>query len=680
MDNNIFPKFEMSEDIKSGVDVINDVVIGVASEEDREFIGASFDKKNLRFFLLTIFLLIIILFVRLTYLQVIKGEYYFSIAEGNRIKTEDIKAKRGVIYDRNMNQLVYNRANFVLEIVPADYFLNKNNSFFETCKKIKTLCSEVDDNNEKIKECEATKIECKNLGKENLRNILKKEQSEYYLPKIYTDDIDKFFNYFFDDINIYSTQSTILAEKISYQDSLILMNKIKNVPGLILDVSNTREYIPIDSMSHWIGYTGRIDQDELAVNTNYSRNDYIGKTGLEKYYENILKGKNGKKEIEVNAVGREKGTVSQFDPVSGSNLVLSIDSELQKKSEEIFNKYLTLKNKTKGSVIIMNPNNGEILAMISTPTFSVNDFSYKIDPDKYKELIENKDMPLFNRSVMGEYPSGSIIKPVVAVAALQEGIITPWTTFFSSGGIAIGDWFFPDWLAQGHGVTNVRKALANSINTFFYIAVGGYNDFVGLGIEKFKKYGELFGLNASTGIDLPYEQEGFFPTKEWKMKAKGEQWYVGDTYHLAIGQGDLLITPLQAAVFTSIIANGGTYYKPHFLKEIDNEKGEIISVTEPEVIRSGFVSKENLGIVSRGMRDCVTYGSCVALNSLPFEVAGKTGTAQHGVDKEPHAWFSAFAPFENPEVVIVVLVEEGEGGTKISVPVAKEILAWYFSR
>ena len=485
-----------------------------------------------------------------------------------------------------------------------------------------------------------------------------------------------------DKINIESKQEIILAENIAYQDALSLKNSIQNIDWLNLKIDSAREYFPLATMSHWIGYTGRISLEELkdSKNENYLLNDYIGKIGIEKYYEKVLKGKDGRKEIEVNALGDEKEVVSITYPENGLSLHLTIDYELQEEIEDIISRQLTKIDKHKAAVIAINPQNGEILALVSIPSFSSNDFAYKIDAKKYQSLLNNIDKPLFHRAVTGTYPSGSIIKPVIAAAALEDGIITQHTTFLSVGGISIGGWFFPDWQTGGHGSTNVRKAIANSVNTFFYIVGGGYNNFSGLGVEKIKEYGEKFGLNNKTGIDLPYEASGFLPTKEWKKETRGENWYIGDTYHLAIGQGDLLITPLQAAVFTSIIANGGVYYSPHLLKRISNEDGKIIKEINPEIVRENFISKKNLEITAMGMRDCVTYGSCRYLADLSIKAAGKTGTAEHSKGKDSHAWFTCFAPFNNPEIVLAVLIEEGEGGSKTAAPVAKEILKWYFNK
>jgi penicillin-binding protein 2 len=249
----------------------------------------------------------------------------------------------------------------------------------------------------------------------------------------------------------------------------------------------------------------------------------------------------------------------------------------------------------------------------------------------------------------------------------------------STGGIKIGSWFFPDWKAGGHGLTDVRKALAESVNTFFYAVGGGYGDIQGLGIDRLKKYAELFGLNHQLGIDLPGEASGFIPSKVWKESVKKEQWYIGDTYHLSIGQGDLLVTPLQVSSYMAAVANGGILFKPQIVNKITDASGNLVKELKPEVIRENFIKPEYLQVVREGLRQAVTAGSSRALADLPFTSAGKTGTAQFGNENKTHAWFTAFAPYENPEIVITVIVEGGGQGNELALPIAKQALQWWFS-
>jgi len=293
--------------------------------------------------------------------------------------------------------------------------------------------------------------------------------------------------------------------------------------------------------------------------------------------------------------------------------------------------------------------------------------------------LDNKDNPLFNRVTNGTYPSGSTIKMVMSAGALQEGIINYNTTFLSKGGLAIDRWFFPDWLAGGHGITNVTKAIAWSVNTFFYYIGGGYGDFEGLGVAKIKQYMQMFGLGQKTGIDLSSEETGFIPDKDWKLKTKKEPWYIGDTYNLSIGQGDLLVTPLQVAMWTSAVANGGKLVQPHLVDYIEDSQTKVKTAVKYNIKDIG-ISEANMKLVKQGMGECVNYGSCGLLKYLPFNSGGKTGTAQWASNKDNHAWFTSFAPYDNPQIVVTVLIEEGEEGSTTAQAVAQEFLKWWGSK
>jgi penicillin-binding protein 2 len=335
--------------------------------------------------------------------------------------------------------------------------------------------------------------------------------------------------------------------------------------------------------------------------------------------------------------------------------------------------------KKRGVVIASQPSTGDILALVNLPTYDSNTFARGISSEEYGRLATDPDKPLFERALNGEYPSGSTIKPIVAVAGLQEGIITGATRLMSSGGIRFGQWLFPDWKPGGHGITDVVKAIAESVNTFFYAIGGGYGDILGLGPERLLSYFRLFGLGSETGVDAQ-EKKGFVPSPEWKRGKTGEPWYIGDTYHVAIGQGDVSVTPLQVNLFTSYFANGGVNYQPRFVREsIDTPTGHRTQI-ESKVYRKDVVASQHVALVREGMRQTVVSGSGRRLSLLPVSAAGKTGTAQWNTTKPPHAWFTGWAPFENPAVVITVLVEEGEEGSRIASPVAYEILKWYFER
>jgi len=612
----------------------------------KETIGRNFDIKKVSkiSFVLLIFLLLIL--IRVAWLQVVKGDYYYGIAEGNRIRISRIESKRGIIYDRKNRLLVRNVANFLLYFTPADFPKED---------------AEKDSIINRIIEI---------LGDDVSSDFIKEKLSK----------VEKY--------SIESYQPLFIADNIEYEKAMLLYLESSNMPGVKLLNKTRREYLScyspdnkdcIISLSHILGYVGKINENELSkFGSEYIPIDYIGKMGIEYFWENELKGINGNKQIEVNALGKEKKIISQEQAKDGNDLILSVDIDLQKKMEDVIIKTLEKLKINKASAIAMDPNNGEILAMVSIPSYNNNFFARGISNSEYQDLISNPNNPLFNRCISGEYPSGSTFKPIVAVAALEDGIINEYTSFNSEGGIRISEWFFPDWKAGGHGNTNVRRAIAESINTFFYYIGGGYNDFSGLGVDRIVHYAKLFGLNSQLGVDLAGEVSGFLPSKEWKEEAKGERWYIGDTYHLAIGQGDILVTPLQVAAFTSVFANGGILYQPHLMHQILSSDKKEIREIEKNVIRSGFIDDYNMEVVRQGMRRTVTSGSAKSLQSVSVEVAGKTGTAQWSSDGTPHAWFTGFAPYDNPEIVITILIEEGGGGDEVAVPIAREVLTWYF--
>jgi penicillin-binding protein 2 len=357
-----------------------------------------------------------------------------------------------------------------------------------------------------------------------------------------------------------SYQALFAADNIDYDKAMLIALELPRWPGVFLSTKIRREYLAPtagsstpavlgeSSFSHILGYTGKINDEEMkTLSQDYSPIDYIGKTGLESSWEKELKGSPGRKNIEVDALGRQKKIINEVAAANGANLQLSINGALQQKAEEVAGLYLKRMNLRRASVIIMNPNNGEIMALVSLPGYDNNLFAGGISQEAYNKFLNDPDRPLFSRAVSGEFPSGSTIKPIFAAGALQEKVINAATSFVSTGGLRIGEWFFPDWKAGGHGITDVRKALAFSVNTFFYYIGGGYGDFKGLGVSGLVKYAQLFGLGKLTGIDLPGERPGFVPTANWKEQTKKEPWYIGDTYHFAIGQGDVLVTPLQVA-------------------------------------------------------------------------------------------------------------------------------------
>ena len=604
-----------------------------------ETVGKNFAIGKVSIISLVLLLLFGVAIGRAAWLQLVKGDYYYDLAEGNRVRVERLEAKRGVIYDRAGRPLVRNSANFLLYFIPAD-----------------------------LPKDQAARAEVIGRVSENLPELAP-AAIEALLAGIKPGSLDAY-------------QPLFIADNLDYEKALKLYLEQDNLPGVVLTNKTRREYDLYSlSLSHLLGYTGKISQAELVkFGKEYLPIDYIGKTGVENFWENEMKGVNGKKQIEVDALGKEKKIINQEAGLDGHNLVLSLDIELQKKLEESLASELKKLRLNKACAVALDPNNGEILAMVSLPSFNNNDFARGLTVSEYQKISGHPDQPMFNRCISGEYPSGSTIKPVVAAAALAEGIINENTSFLSTGGLHISQWFFPDWKAGGHGLASVKRALAESINTFFYYIGGGYQDFKGLGLDLMTKYERLFGLDAQTGVDLPGEAAGFLPSADWKLKTKHEKWYIGDTYHLAIGQGDILVTPLQVADYTAVFANGGSLYRPHLIKQVLDSQDKLMVEADAKPIRSQVVSPKTIEIVRQGMRQAVTSGSAQSLLSVAVPVAGKTGTAQWASDKPTHAWFTGFAPYNNPEIVVTILIEQGGEGSAAAVPVAKEVLDWWFSK
>lgn len=594
------------------------------TEEKTDFI-------NPIFYILFCLVLSTVLIGQLLKLQITKGIQLQLLAEGNRIRSEEIKAPRGIIYDNKNNPLVKNVPNYQLVIYPMDLPKDKSErvNIYELIKESVDV-----DLTEMIKEIEERKL--------------------------------------------YTKDPIIVKENLNRDEALLLEIKFNDIAAVKSIAQSIRQYQEISSLSHVLGYMGLVTKEELEKSPEYSLTDSLGKTGLELAYQNDLQGQKGVKQIEVNAQGILQRELATQKPVPGNNLITTIDSDLQEKAYEILEAKIKELNVEHGVVIIQNPQTGGILTMTSYPSYDNNLFAKGIKSEDYQSLMNDPAIPMLNRAISGTYPSGSVIKPVIAVAGLDKGVITEDTTIDDPGEITIGEWVFPDW--KNHGLVDVRKAIAVSCNVFFYAVGGGWDKIKGLGVELVDQYLDKFGFGKKTEIEILGEVEGLIPDPDWKERQKNEPWYLGDTYHLAIGQGDLLVTPLQMINAISAIANGGKLLRPHFaLKETD-QNGNMIKEYKTEILNDKLVDNQySLQVVREGMRQAVEDGSARQLQDLPVPAAGKTGTAQFaGGGEETHAWFTAFAPYENPEISIIVLIERGGGGEASAEPVAKDILKYYF--
>jgi len=603
------------------------------SQDTGGYIGLTVSGPRLLAYFIVLGAGLALMALRLIQVQLIDGAFYQDQAERNRTRVVWTPSQRGIIYDRNGKTLVGNVPDFSATLRPADLPAEPERS--------------------------------RAIGR--LAEILGRSAAEIGSDAAAVSD--------------HSGGIAVVGEHLSHDQAVLVAIEAARTSAVSLVQGARRDYLAseeVNSLSHIIGFEGRPTDADLSSETiHYLPSDLIGKTGLEKYYEPLLRGSYGRQTVEIDALGRRKKIISEEVSVPGQNLVLSIDLDLQRQAEKIFKEELKAAGKTRGSLVILQPATGEVLAMISEPAFDDNLFARGISPADYRVLTENRDNPMFNRAIAASLPAGSTFKLVVSSAALQEGVIGPNTTVLSTGGIRVDKWFFPDWKAGGHGLTNVTKAIAESVNTFFYAVGGGLDQLAGLGVDRIIRYASKFGFGRQLGIDLAGEGAGFLPSKEWKEKVKGESWYIGDTYHLAIGQGDILVTPLQIAAMTAAIANGGKLIRPRVVNATTTSDGGR-TVREPEVIDPQVVDPANVDLVRRGMRQAVTSGSARSLGGLPVAVAAKTGTAQWSSTRPTHAWFTSFAPYNDPKLVVTVVIEEGGEGSVTAAPVANRLYAWYF--
>jgi len=599
-----------------------------------EFIGLAAKRRRVIFFFALMVALMAVLWGKTGALMAQSGSFKLR-SDMNRIRTIVTPAVRGIIYDVNGVQLTDNVPDLQLAVVPAD-LPSDSNARHDAIEKIAMLAG------------------ADPAAAETTLN----------------------------DFGVKGYQPVVLAANITRDQAVDLTIAQADYPAIRVIDGSHRFYgltNTITSLAHLLGYMGRITADDLkkpAIAENYQPTDSIGRTGLEYSYEKELAGEPDVKKVEVDAMGNEVGVVGETGATPGENLRLTLDTGLTAAAESSLKAMMAKTHLSRGAVIVEDVKTGGILTLISLPAFSDNDFSQGISTAEYQQLANDPDHPLFDRAISGMYPPGSTAKLMIASGALAEGVITPDTTVDSVGGIRLGQWFFPDWKAGGHGITNVTKAIAWSVNTFFYTIGGGYQSFVGLGIDRLDKYFSLFGIGKPLGIDLPNEAAGFVPTPAWKKATQGVVWYIGDTYHVSIGQGDLLTTPLQMVSWTATVANGGTLWQPHLAQAFVDDKGNVIKTIAPAAIRTHVVDDKYLATVREGMRETVTNGSAQSLNNIGIDVTGKTGTAQV-TGKDNHAWFTGYGPYEDPQIAVMVLIEQGKEGSTVSVPVARDIFEWW---
>ena len=587
---------------------------------------------RLKFFYFFLVLVFLIVLARLWWLQIINGDYFFDLSENNRIKLQEITAPRGIIYDRNRVILAKNIPSFDVSLLrPGVKSLEEILPFLSNALNIPP------------------------------EEIVRRVQNSLSQPR--------------------RKPIKIKADVKRKELSLIEFFKL-NLPNIVIEAFPKRHYPFKKSLSHVLGYLGKINETELKnlASDDYGIGDYIGKSGVEKVFDKRLRGKNGWVQFEVDAIGRKKRSLGSFHPSPGENFYLTIDVDLQCLADKALGDNM-------GAVVVMDPNNGEILALVSHPSFDINLFSRGISSDKWNSLVKNNNSPLNNKVIQGLYPPGSLFKIITAISALEEKKITPGTTFFCTDSFPFGNRVYHCWKKGGHGELNLYEAIEQSCDIYFY-NLGRL-----VGIDSLAHYAGLFGLGKPTGFVFQSEKPGLIPTKEWKEKTKKIPWQKGETLSSAIGQSFNLVTPLQMAVLISAIANNGKIYIPKLIKKITDTDDKIIKESSAEPASQVPISPESIRIIRESLYRVIQSprGTGKAARIEGVEMAGKTGTSQvvslpadQQKSKLPfcfrdHAWFAAFAPFDKPRIAVVVLVEHGGSGSETAVPIAKQILHYFFS-
>lgn len=620
------------EDLFLDSAVHNDMAVPHDTRVEDEFPFTRF-----RFSLLLFVGIVLVFSIYMGKLNIFEVDMYRSFAYDNAAQVYPISAPRGIIYDRTGKPLVQNIPSFDLVVVPRDI------------KEFKTDSA----------------VFLKNLG------IIDPARSEYVRTR-------------WESMDFTSSLEVVLLSDLSHEDVLVMRPNMAGLRGVRIDVTATRAYPTEGNLAHTLGYTGKVTRKDLKRTSNLLITDLIGKTGIEFVYDEWLRGINGKRTIEVDARADKRRERVVREVAVGGDVVLSLDIEAQEVLSRAFQKAMDELKLTSGAGIAMDPRTGEILALVSFPGYDNNAFTQG-RVQEVQATIKNPGNPLFNRAVGGAYLPGSVVKPFLALAGLEEGTITKGTTMDTGRDIRIVNQYDPRIVYRfrdsiNRGRLDLTHALAFSSNLFFYALGGGHPDLgvKGLGVQKIHDYLERFGWGAPLGIDLPGEVGGLLPTAQWKERVKHESWLLGDTYNLSIGQGDITITPLQLTAGISAIANGGTLYRPHLGIRLVDKEGKNVKEIASEVLRSDIMSSEDLELVKGGMAEVVKQGTGIVMKEFAGKVAAKTGTAQfNGMLR---SWFTSFTPVEQGEVVLTILLEGGTGGGVSAAPVARDFYTWYFNR
>lgn len=598
--------------------------------KERRYVRELLESKQ-RILVLSFVVGVVFLFLvlRLWHLQILNADDYQAMSENNRLRFVPIAASRGAIMDRTGKVLVSNRPSFSLAVIPQEV------------KDKETLLTVLADLLHLDRTEMAERWE-KNRGR-----------AKYY--------------------------PVVLASNITRDHVEIVEENHLRLPGVEIEMKPVREYTSSMLAAHLLGYIGEVSEKELSTKgfEDYNPGDYVGKNGIERALESELHGGDGGRQLEVDARGRVLRTISESYPTVGNSVVLTIDAAIQKQAERAFGDQA-------GAAVAMDVATGEILAFVSNPGFDPSLFSGKLPPDVWQGYLDDKRHPLENKALSGQYPPGSTFKMITALAGLQDAKINDSTSVNCNGSYELGTSKFNCWNKKGHGATNLRKSLRESCDVYYY-QLGEK-----LGVDKIAAAAQAFKLGTPLGVELLNERSGLIPTAEWKQKRFGKRWYHGETLPVAIGQGAVLLTPIQLASLAATIANEGTIYRPHLVKRIVDADGKMLRETKPQIIGTTPFSKESFRLVKQGMLEVVNApgGTGAAARLYDVKVAGKTGTSQvvklGGTKKSTpyqfrdHALFVAFAPFDKPEIAVAVVIEHGEHGGAAAAPIAGRILREYF--
>lgn len=560
----------------------------------------------------------LILLLRLWYMQILEGDRYFSLSTTNRLRVRPVEAPRGFILDRHGEVLVENRPTFDLYATPEDV----------------TNPAEVT----------ATLAQILGVSAAEIQARLAEGRERPYQPLLLRKDLDE--------------RMMVAVEE-----------RRLDLPGIILRVRPTRAYPSAEMAANLLGYVSEVNQAQLALEEfrDFRPGENLGQAGVERRFDAFIRGIDGGEQVEVDARGRALRLVSRIEPRSGSNIYLTIDKRIQEAAEAAF-------AGKKGTVVAMNPTTGEILAMVSRPSYDPNLFAQRLTADEWQRIANDPTHPLQNRAFQAQYPPGSVFKLIVAIAGLESGALTPETKFSCPGYFYLGNVRFDDWKKGGHGTLDLRSAIVNSCNVYFYQAG------LKVGIDEITRVARAFGLDEPPGLGLGDEATGHLPNPQPRRRGQ-PGWSIGNTVVASIGQGLVVTSPMQLLSMVSAIANGGTIYRPWVVRKISALSGEILDEYEPEAIRQISIKPETLAFIRQAMLGVVDEGTGARSRVPGIPIGGKTGTAQvvrkgegkGNAELKDHGWFVSFAPVDNPQIAVVVLVENGGFGGLVAAPVAKAV-------